>query len=42
LNADLDKNGYISYSEFITAAMNKEIALVEDNLKESFSFLDLD
>ena len=41
-NADLDKNGVISYSEFILAGMNRELAKTEKNMKSAFNFLDRD
>lgn len=36
---DTDDNGYIEYEEFITATINKNVLLSEDNLKIAFDFL---
>ena len=38
---DLNKNGVIDYSEFVTAASNFKEMLTEENLKMSFNQLDL-
>lgn len=37
---DTDDNGYIEYEEFITATINKNVLLSEDNLKIAFDFFD--
>jgi len=42
LNLDLDNNNYISYEEFIRAAIDKEIFLKEDILKFAFQYFDKD
>jgi len=38
--ADSNKDGHISYDEFLTAAFDKHKLLNEDNLKKVFSMLD--
>ena len=40
--ADTDKNGYIDYSEFLMAAMDKRKVLNQNNLERAFSAFDLD
>ncbi len=42
LNLDTDNNNYISYEEFIRAAIDKEIFLKEDILKFAFQYFDKD
>jgi calcium-dependent protein kinase len=42
LNLDLDNNNYISYEEFIRAAIDKDIFLKEDILKFAFQYFDKD
>ena len=42
LNLDTDNNKYISYEEFIRAAIDKEIFLKEDILKFAFQYFDRD
>ena len=37
---DKDGNGYVAYSEFITAAIDKVAFLNKDKLKEAFQILD--
>lgn len=39
---DIDKNGFINYSEFITATMERSIYLREDKLLEAFKKFDRD
>ena len=39
-NIDIDQSGNISYSEFISAAIDKKLILTDDNLVESFEFFD--
>ena len=39
---DIDNNGYIEYTEFITAAMNKEKAFTTGNLRMAFNYFDSD
>jgi len=41
-NADTDNNGYIDYSEFITATVNKRNLLSKEKLKQAFSIFDRD
>jgi calcium-dependent protein kinase len=38
--ADVDKNGTIDYSEFITATMNKDKLLTGERLKNAFDHFD--
>ena len=40
--ADTDESGYIDYTEFIIAAMDKEKLLSRKNLELTFSSFDLD
>lgn len=40
--ADTDKNGYIDYSEFLMAAMDKRKVLNQHNLEKAFSLFDQD
>ena len=42
INLDTDNNNYISYEEFIRAAVDKEIFLKEDILKFAFQYFDKD
>ena len=42
LNLDTDDNNYISYEEFIRAAIDKKIFLEEDILKYAFQYFDKD
>ena len=39
---DIDKNGYIEYSEFLAAAVNKEKAFSLTNLRLAFGYFDAD
>ena len=39
-NIDIDKSGTVEYSEFIAAAVDKELVLNDNNLKEGFNFFD--
>ena len=39
-NIDIDKSGTVEYSEFVAAAVDKELVLNDDNLKEGFNFFD--
>jgi calcium-dependent protein kinase len=41
-SVDIDNNGYIEYSEFISAAINKEKAFTNGNLKMAFNYFDTD
>jgi calcium-dependent protein kinase len=38
---DKDGNGQISYNEFITAAIDKEELLNQENLRKAFNIFDL-
>ena len=42
LNLDMDNNNYISYEEFIRAAVDKEVFLKEEILKFAFQYFDKD
>jgi len=37
---DLDGNGVVDFTEFITAAINKATLLKKDNLKAAFALID--
>jgi calcium-dependent protein kinase len=39
---DLDNNGKISYSEFVTAAADINKMLTEQNLRQAFNLFDID
>ena len=39
---DADSTGYIEYSEFVTAAMNREKLLSKENLEAAFAMFDID
>lgn len=39
---DMDKSGYIDYSEWVVATINKERLLSEDKLKAAFRIFDKD
>jgi calcium-dependent protein kinase len=39
-NVDVDRNGYIEYSEFLVASLNKKELLSKENLKKSFQLFD--
>ena len=39
---DKDGNGYIDYTEFVTAAINKSLILNKENLTAAFKALDTD
>ena len=39
-NIDIDKSGTVEYSEFVAAAIDKEIVLNDNNLKDGFDFFD--
>jgi calcium-dependent protein kinase len=41
-NVDLNQNGQIEYSEFVSAASNLNNLLTENNLKQAFDLFDLD
>ena len=41
-NVDADHNGYIDYSEFLTASMNKKQLLSRGNMKKAFELFDRD
>jgi len=41
-NLDIDKSGYIGYSEFLIAMANKKELLRRNNLKEAFDAFDKD
>ena len=41
-SVDIDKNGFIEYTEFLTAAINKEKTFSSANLKMAFSYFDTD
>lgn len=41
-NIDTDGDGNINYTEFITAAMDREILINQDNLKAVFNLFDQD
>ena len=37
---DMNKSGFIEYSEFLTAASNKDQLLCENNLEKAFKKID--
>ena len=39
-NVDVDRNGYIEYSEFLLASINKKELLSKENLKKAFQLFD--
>ncbi len=39
---DVNKDGFIDYTEFITAAVNKAVILNEENLEAAFRLIDRD
>lgn len=39
---DTDANGFIDYSEFVTATMRRESLLSRENLEAAFSMFDID
>lgn len=41
-NLDIDRSGYIDYSEFIVALMDKKKMLSKENLKQAFDLFDKD
>lgn len=41
-NCDLDKNGFIEYSEFISASINKRNLMTKERLKAAFEMFDRD
>ena len=41
-NADADGSGFIDYSEFLMASLNKKQMLSRENLKKAFSLFDKD
>ena len=41
-NMDMDKNGYVDYSEFLTAAVNKNKLLSKTNLETAYELFDVD
>jgi calcium-dependent protein kinase len=41
-NVDIDKNGHIDYSEFISATIDKRKLLSKDRLKAAFAIFDRD
>jgi len=41
-NADVDRNGFIDYSEFLAASMDKKQLLSKQNLKKAFDLFDRD
>eukprot|EP00826_Nyctotherus_ovalis_P064561 TRINITY_DN9474_c0_g1_i16.p2 TRINITY_DN9474_c0_g1~~TRINITY_DN9474_c0_g1_i16.p2 ORF type:complete len:155 (+),score=62.56 TRINITY_DN9474_c0_g1_i16:1357-1821(+) len=41
-NLDIDKNGYIGYSEFLIAMMDRKKLVTRNNLKEAFDAFDKD
>ena len=40
-NVDFDENGYIEFSEFVTAGMDKRKMLSQDRLKAAFKIFDI-
>lgn len=40
-NVDFDENGYIEFSEFVTASMDKRKMLSQDRLKAAFKIFDI-
>ena len=41
-NIDIDGNGFISYNEFITACMDKQLMFQKHKLKNAFKIFDRD
>lgn len=41
-SVDIDKSGYIEYSEFVIALMNKKKLVSEENLRKAFNLFDKD
>lgn len=41
-NIDFDNNGFIEFSEFVTASMDKRKMLSQDRLKAAFEIFDKD
>jgi calcium-dependent protein kinase len=41
-NVDIDRNGWIDYSEFISATIDKRKLLSKERLKAAFSIFDRD
>lgn len=39
---DVDKSGYLDYTEFVAATMSKDILLNNKNLENAFSLFDKD
>lgn len=42
LNADFDGNGMIDINEFVAVAMNRDVLLSEDKMKQAFKMFDID
>lgn len=41
-NCDIDNDGFIEFSEFLTAVRTSELNKCKENLKEAFKLIDLD
>jgi calcium-dependent protein kinase len=41
LNIDVDKNGYVDYTEFAMAASSRQVILSEEKLKRAFRMFDI-
>ena len=39
-SVDIDKNGFIDYSEFVVASMNEKTLLTNDKLQAAFKMFD--
>ncbi len=41
-SVDIDKSGYIDYSEFVIASMNEKTLLTNEKLQAAFKMFDID
>lgn len=39
---DINKNNYVNYTEFITAALSKQQYLIEERIYTAFKYFDVD